>query len=137
LEGDPVRIRGRLSERVPFGTGQAIKAFRLAVEQGKPVRAYDPRLFDGLGLWLAALEAFVARPDVGRLREGIQQVPEPMGSALFDTLSGLGAFEAAEQASAQVSGPQLHRRLMEWNDGFRTLKLIHGLRDAVIPAGSR
>ena len=36
---------------------------------------------------------------------------------------------AAEAAAAQVTGAQLSRRLVEWNDAFRTLKILHGLRD--------
>jgi hypothetical protein len=64
-----------------------------------------------------------------RWRAEIAAVAPPLGPALVQTLEKLGAFEAAEQASQQVSGVQLQRRLMEWNDAFRTLKLVHGLRD--------
>ena len=38
--------------------------------------------------------------------------------------------DAALSASRQTrAGAHLHRRLMEWTDAFRTLKLIHALRD--------
>ena len=135
LEGEPVRIRGRLSLRVPFGTGQALKAFRSAVEQGQPTRRYDPSLFEGLRCWLEALERFVAAPEVDQLRASIEQIGPPLGPELLEALTDMGAFASAHKASLQVGGPQLRHRLMEWNDGFRTLKLIHALREARILEG--
>lgn len=132
LAGEPVRVRGRLSDRVPFGTGAALKEISAALRDGSPVRSYAPRVFEGVGHWLRALKAFADVPDVDRLKSRVQSVADPLGSALFDTLDTMGAFDAAAQASAQASGPFLHRRLMEWNDAFRTLKLVHGLRDAGI-----
>jgi hypothetical protein len=65
----------------------------------------------------------------------VRTLADPLGSALFRTLGSMGAFKAAAQASNQASGVQLQRRLMEWNDAFRTLKLIHGLRDEGINQG--
>ena len=41
----------------------------------------------------------------------------------------MGAKQAVCLAADQVRGAQLARRLSEWNDAFRTLKLVHGLRD--------
>ncbi|MDP6934002.1 MAG: hypothetical protein QGG40_13845, partial [Myxococcota bacterium] len=59
----------------------------------------------------------------------VRTTPAPLGEALYATLEGQGAFDAARSASEQVPLAQLWRRLVEWNDGFRTLKLIHGVRD--------
>ncbi len=132
LAGEPVRVRGRLSDRVPFGTGAALQEISAALRDGGPVRSYAPRVFEGVGHWLRALKAFADVPDVDRLKSRVKSVADPLGSALFDTLDTMGAFDAAEQASMQASGSFLHRRLMEWNDAFRTLKLVHGLRDAGI-----
>ena len=132
LDGGMVRIRGRLSDRVPFGTGAALLEIRSALEAGRPTRSYDPRVFDGLRWWLVALRQFVECKDIEALKEQVRAAPSPLGEALAETLARLGAFDAAQQASEQVSGDTLHRRLMEWNDAFRTLKLVHGLRDAGI-----
>jgi hypothetical protein len=129
LEGSPIQIRGRLSDRVPFGTGAALHEICDALERNESYRSYDPRVFEGLAHWLRALEEFVIHSDVATLQGAIEDLEGPLGSALFQTLESMGAFTAAEQASRQVSGVQLRRRLMEWNDAFRTLKLIHGLRD--------
>jgi hypothetical protein len=135
LDGDPIRIRGRLSDRVPFGTGAALHEICGALERHESYRSYDPRVFVALAHWLGALEQFVVRPDVGALQESVRTLADPLGSALFRALGSMGAFKAAAQASNQASGVQLQRRLMEWNDAFRTLKLIHGLRDTGINEG--
>jgi hypothetical protein len=130
LKGNPVRIRGRLSDRVPFGTGAALHEIRDGMKRQESYRSYDPRVFKALAHWLAALEQFVDHPDVSQLQSAIQDQSGSLGPTLFETLTAMGAFAAADKASRQVSGVQLQRRLMEWNDAFRTLKLIHGLRDA-------
>jgi len=127
LEGAPIRIRGRLSDRVPFGTGAALT--EICADEPDSYRPYTLRTFDGLAHWLDALESFVEHTDEDLLRASVQQLNEPLRSALFQTLDGLGAFTAAAEASRQVSGDQLRRRLTEWNDAFRTLKVIHGLRN--------
>jgi hypothetical protein len=135
LEGDPVRIRGRVSDRVPFGTGAALQEIQAALAEGRPTRHYDPHVFDGLRIWLAALDEFVADPDGEALQARVRRAPSRLSAPLWNTLSSMGAFAAAEQASEQVGGEQLRRRLMEWNDAFRTLKLIHGLRDGMTSVG--
>ena len=135
LAGEPVRIRGRVSDRVPFGTGAALQEIQAALTEGRPTRHYDPQVFDGLAIWLAALDDFVADPDGEALQARVRRAPSRLSAPLWKTLSAMGAFAAAEQASEQVGGEQLRRRLMEWNDAFRTLKLIHGLRDGMSLVG--
>lgn len=129
LSGNPIEIRGRFSDRVPFGTGAALNEMCTEPSGSLKFQAYDPLVFEGLATWLAALRVFVERPVETELHDSIRCIAAPLGPALYDTLTALGAFDAAVKASTQVSGEQLHRRLMEWNDAFRTLKLIHGLRE--------
>jgi hypothetical protein len=58
-----------------------------------------------------------------------------MDGVLREALGRLGAIDAAIDASRRVrSGAALKRRLTEWNDAFRTLKLIHQLRDIALPS---
>jgi hypothetical protein len=124
VQSRPMRIRGRLSQRTPFGTGQALRG----IEEAGGHTVYHPGVYAELKTWLAALDAFAERPDSGALRDGL-------GPALRDALEALGAFEAAHQACQQVRpGSQLRRRLHEWNDGLRTIRLIHGLRDRGLPS---
>jgi len=130
IEGDPVRIRGRVSSRVPFGTGAAVQAIRKDLEEGRPYRVYNPSVFQALAFWLDGLRSFSEHADVDRLRKELVNASGPLSGPLLRTLESQGAFSAAKKASEQVHGALLLRRLMEWNDAFRTLKLIHGLRDS-------
>ena len=129
LDGEPVRIRGRTSARVPFGTGIAVQEIREELKRGETYCVYNPDVFEGLRCWLSALEAYAEQPDRVSLPGLLEGISGPIGTALVAALRELKAVEAAEQAATQVSGAQLTRRLTEWNDAFRTLKLVHGLRD--------
>ena len=84
-----------------------------------------PQVFDGLRIWLDALAAFAETGDSEDLRARLKG----SNPDLLEVLEEIGALRAAEEAAAQVKGPQLSRRLREWNDAFRTLKLLHALRD--------
>jgi hypothetical protein len=103
LAGAPVRIRARRSARAPFGTGPAVEAL-LA---GKPHEVYDPRVFELLGQALRNLaggfEHELELPELASWRDG------------------------ARELAGRYPASQLHQRLREHFDGFRTLKLIHAL----------
>jgi hypothetical protein len=100
----PVRIRSRLSTRVPFGTGPGVAKI-LATEP----RFYDPRVF-------AALRAIL-----GALEDG--RDPE------HDAWRQLGGPEGVLSATTSArTEDQRRRRIREWLDGFRTLKLVHLLQ---------
>jgi hypothetical protein len=128
-EGTPVEIRGRVSHRVPFGTGAAVQTIRAQLAAGSDYQVYHPKVFDALGVWLQALQDFSNDPSLDSLRKTIHTASDDWGEQLLLALEGQGAFSAVLKASEQVSGKQLFRRLMEWFDAFRTMKLIHALRD--------
>ena len=131
LQGGAIQIRGRLSDRVPFGTGRALED----IQQLKgPYLVYDPRVFLALRRWLWVLHNIDEQPldvDWERCLE-IDGLPEGL---LFRSVQALGAIAAVEKARNQLgSGPVLHRRIREWNDAFRTLRLVHLLRDGGLPS---
>jgi len=126
LQSGPVRIRGRASDRVPFGTGRALQEIQATVT---PYEVYDPRVFDGLGQWNRALSRFAEAPDRVDLSASLEHPALPKG-LLLSALTEQGAIEAALVACEQARpGGHLRRRLFEWNDAFRSLRLIHLLRD--------
>jgi len=129
LEGEPVRIRGRVSHRLPFGTGAAVRDIRERLIDGKGYFVYNPAVFDALGVWVELLRQFSIKSDIEWLEKRVREETVVPGDLLWKALQSQGAFVAAEKASRQVSGEPLLRRLMEWNDAFRTLKLVHALRD--------
>ncbi len=130
LPGPRIQIRGRTSHRVPFGTGAAVH--RLSNQPAADYRVYPPILYEGLRRWQAVLEGFSKNPNPKRIEElGDDPLAEELSRALF----GLGAFVAAKDAAGRAQpGPALAKRLLEWNDAFRSLKLLHALRDQAYPA---
>jgi hypothetical protein len=131
VQSQPIRIRGRESDRVPFGTGRALEQIQ---GQSDPYRVYDPRVFDGLGTWVRALEAFAQAPSEVDLGAELSSPGLPEG-LLQGCLQEQGAIAAALRLSEQApAGAQLRGRLFEWNDALRSLRLIHLLRDAGLPS---
>ena len=127
IHATTVHPSSRPSSRVPFGTGQRIRRFLDNAQDQYLV--YDPQSYVVLGQWLALVSA---RPDA--------DAAELMAGA--DTIRPqLEAFLAANQF------PRVWQRLREnspdpsrlvaqfhrWFDGFKTLKLIHNLRDNGFP----
>lgn len=137
LAGSPLLLEGRISERVPFGTGKALS--QLVAKKGalSGFRLYHPVVFAHLGAWLRALDA-VARSG-GRLEAALEELPR--GNPFFKTdllvgaLEKMGAFGAMREAIARSSDPPtMARHFHTWFDAFRTLKLVRALQAGGLPA---
>ena len=130
LRGEPILLSGRVSTRVPFGTGAGIAKQLERVEAGAFHPAYDPRVFAWLGVWLSTLSSLGEGRLPGELSlrdclsEHAADVPEVDAALLHDILDELGAIRAAE--SGRHRGI---RHLHERFDALRTLRFIHCLRD--------
>lgn len=110
----------RPSEKVPFGTGRAIRQW-LASEQAV-YRAFDLRSFAALGGLVTGLPALYA-----------DQTP-PLDPVLVDFLAqqGLAArLPAMRQHSAGEAG--FAKRFWAWFDGLKALQFMHHARDAAYP----
>lgn len=111
---EPIHIAARLSERVPFGTGPATKRIAAAHRAGEPFRVYHPGSFACIG-------------------EAIRWI-ERGERASADTeraMDMLGAPAAVAKARSDTTTERAFvTRMRQWLDAFRTLKLIHSLRDA-------
>jgi hypothetical protein len=126
--GDPIRIRSRRSARVPFGTGAGV-----AKLEGRELVLYAPRSFEVLGVWLRCLNEFARTRDCGRALSLLGGVAREEREALDAVLVDLDAERTLNEASRATPGSGLRRRLHTWFDGFRTLKLIHALRESCLP----
>jgi hypothetical protein len=130
LRGEPILLSGRVSTRVPFGTGAGITKELKRVEAGAFQPAYDPRVFAWLGVWLRTLSSLGEGnlPSELSLRDCLSEhaaaVHEVDAALLHDILDELGAIRAAE-AGRRRGTRHLHERF----DALRTLRLIHSLRD--------
>lgn len=125
-----VRLRSRASLRTAHGTGVA--AVRLVAESRTDTMAfYNPRIFDLLGAWLRALDFFAAHRDIaGARRAALEPATANDATRLDAVLEELGAWVSLELAASHTRSERaLRHRLHTWFDGFRTLKLVHGLRN--------
>ncbi len=142
--GDIVQLRRpvmalmcRVSDRVPFGTGAAA---RRIVAEGFHT-SYDPRCFTVLAVALRLIDAAAAREGV--TRDNVAErllgfessltpaVARDLAAYLCDDLRLLGrAEEAADQTHSAVAAK---RRVHDWFDALRTLKLVHWARDRHFP----
>lgn len=116
-----ITLSGRPSKRVPFGTGPAINKISELNSPDEEYLFYHPKCFQYLKEWLTLLPNLWQNKDLKSLLED---------EILFNSLITLGAEEAilhARNNSTTQSG--FVKQLHNWFDAFRTLKLIHSLRD--------
>jgi hypothetical protein len=137
LSGVPFVLEGRISDRVPFGTGKALS--QLLGKKGALAgfRLYHPATFAHLGAWLRSIGAIAASG--GRLEAALDELPRgnPFFKAdlLVSSLEKMGAFTALREAiSRSNDAATLERHAHTWFDAFRTLKLIRALQSGGLPA---
>ena len=136
LAGSPLLLEGRISERVPFGTGRALKDMTAHGRGRSGFRGfslYHPMVFAHLSAWLSVLERTAASG--GRVDLAVDELPREnpffQTGLLVETLEKMGAFAAVREAIEKSSGDPatMLRHFHAWFDAFRTRKLIHALRD--------
>jgi hypothetical protein len=138
LAGTPLQILGRLSERVPFGTGKALGKILSDQREGS-FSLYDPALFNHLKFWLMFLyqltEKYNEKTNLIWREKVRSSSPFLSLDILREALEKMEAFEAIEEARTRSSHPSIFlRHLHTWFDAFRTLKLLHALRDRAFPS---
>ena len=133
--GDCLYLQARPSDRVPFGTGPAIRD--ILRDSNPDARAmYDhPHVF-------VALRA-VQQSVTGLRSAGIEQLDtlleehgcdSALAAAAAAALINAGLPRALEHCRQHSStGDDFRRHFEQWFDGFRTLKFLHALRDSGYP----
>jgi hypothetical protein len=138
LAGTPLLLEGRVSDRVPFGTGKALGDLVAKPRARSGFRLYHPMVFAHLAAWLSVLER-TARSG-GRVDLAVEEIPREnpffRAELLIEALERMGAFEAVREAIEKSSGdPEtMLRHFHAWFDAFRTRKLVHALRDGGLPS---
>lgn len=113
----------RGSWRVPFGTGQRVNRFLSGMQD--EYRLYSPQGFYVLKAWLKVFNDSLVH-DSNYYLSHAQQIHPAL--AEFLVLQGFEADWNRILVNSKID-TQINRQKMVWFDGFRTLKLIHYLRD--------
>lgn len=139
LAGAPLLLEGRISDRVPVSTGKALS--KLLAKRGglEGFALYHPAVFAHLAAWLRVLEE-TARSG-GKAEAALAELPRDnpffRADVLLAALERMGAFPAIREAIEESTTPEaMRRRFHTWFDAFRTLKLVHALRDEGLPSMS-
>ncbi len=111
----------RVSNRVPFGTGQAVADHLRCGE----TRTYPLSAFRDLRIWIEQVPALF-RADRPSVIERLADLPESIRTFLE-----ANAFEQAwrEIRENTVGERSFGRRFFRWMDGFRVMKYLHHARD--------
>ncbi len=137
LSGTPLLLEGRVSERVPFGTGKSLSNLVSKKRALSSFRLYHPAVFAHLGAWLRVLSAVA--DSGGKIEAALEELPRGnpffRSEVLLESLEKMGAFPAMREAVERSGDPATMRRHFHtWFDAFRTLKLVHALRDGGLPS---
>lgn len=115
-----VTLHDRRSARVPFGTGAALRKISGELAQGHEYRVLHPETFEQLKEVLHRLEYPPERWLAHFIDDKVRGVLVQMGVP--------AALEKAWKTRPQPADRLRH--LHTWFDALRTLKFLHGLRDA-------
>lgn len=131
LDGHPILLSSRTSDRTPFGTGAAVEKLMNIDKVFEQKLEYSDGLFIKLKSWLSTMNAITLTIDINELS---------LETDIREAIFSLGGFEAIPRLQQNATTEaQLNKSLHDWFDGFRTLKFIHLLRDrefgALRPSG--
>lgn len=135
-DNDVIEIESRRSNRVPFGTGAAVNKMTELTDLVSDFLFYDPAVFELLGLWLRSLPAVWDSGSHQLTTDSFadSQCSVHQQQALLAGLAQIKTQQALEHAFRQSKDlEQFNRQMHTWFDAFRTLKLIHYLRDHCLP----
>lgn len=135
LQSTPIVIEARESDRVPFGTGPAVKKLG-DIDDPKQISLYHPESFQQLRLFLQLLSKLAQQPTLDDALCNLQDqlaslsdAPETT-AALLTIIEKLNVKKALSHAFKQAkSANNREAQLKIWFDGFMTLKFIHYSRD--------
>ncbi|MBU0561473.1 MAG: hypothetical protein ABIJ40_15745 [Bacteroidota bacterium] len=129
IEGAIIYPSSRDSRRVPFGTGQRVSKF--IENEGDAYQLYSHKSFLVLKAWLCKFMN-PAHKKVGQYLDEARDIDE----SLFRFLMNNDFVNSIDKIiTNSKSENQIQKQKVMWFDGFRTLKLIHYLRDHCFPNG--
>ncbi len=118
-----IKLEARVSDRVPFGTGPAVASIMALNNPQTDYCSYHPQVFAELKTLLKQLESFFN-----------EEKPVNLSIELDNALEIIRFDEGLTHSRKQAKNTeQFLKHMHDWLDGFKTLKLIHTLRDNSYP----
>ncbi len=127
ISGTTVYPASRKSWRVPFGTGQRVSRFLSNIQD--EYLLYDPKSFYILRDWLKVFHS-LKNVNAKIYLKSAEKIDKNLFNFLTVQDFEINWSKIIENSSGEK---QLSVQKMRWFDGFRTLKLIHFLRDSAYP----
>ncbi len=133
-----VSLDSRASERIPFGTGPAVKNIMKLTESNEEYRYYSPQVFGALKNWLTwatqDLAGFACQNnDLNAVWRPIAQ--DSLAPEIIAAIESIQFDKFISHAFVQCKTPEMFlSHFHEWFDGFKTLKFIHFLQNHYFPA---
>lgn len=146
----PMVLQGRVSTRVPFGTGRAIAAIISGSQGALKFEGYHPQTFIILKIFLQESHLFFKHRELQHLQQQLKLRLEEMDldsevgykgsgqvwqdfSNLQDKLGLWEALGSAVRRSTHSSGASKHFEI--WFDAFKTMKFIQYIKHFIISNG--
>lgn len=118
--GAPIKLSSRASDRVPFGTGPAIIKLNESSDLSSEPIFYHPNCFMELTAFLDCMS---------KVPTALEPIEQLFTSEMHrDYLTRNGFFREIEKRQNQKPAT-IQKFLLDWFDGFRTMKFIHFVRD--------
>lgn len=114
----------RRSVRVPFGTGQRIDSYLRAGEPDYSV--HNMQSFLIVKKWLSLFNNMADQPVLEIIKES-EKISKQLSAFLVER-----GF-VASWAKIQKNGGDIAKQLIVWFDAFKTMMLLHHLRDSAFP----
>lgn len=128
IEDATVFPSSRSSDRVPFGTGASIK--RILDNTRDEYTLYKPVIFEIIKSWLKLYSAIHLSVNVGQILNESKEINNHLYLFLVQQKFENDWINIIKNTKSEI---QLEKQKLNWMDSFRTLKLIHFLRDNEFP----
>ena len=133
---EPVlKVAGRPSQRVPFGTGPAISKIQNMEKPIDEYRFYHPKCFIALKQLLSIIaEAGQTFASAELLFRQIRdRMSQDESAAVIDALLSMKIEKQFAHLAQKNDHASFERAFHTWFDAFVTLRFIHLLRDSIYP----
>jgi len=114
----------RPSDRVPFGTGKAVRA-RLENQDSGPAKSYPFQAFRDLRQFLGLAPAFYGM-NKADIDSAVERLPESIRSYLQPLNISKSLLEMGRHTA---SASAFEKRIFRWFDAFQIMKFVHHARD--------